>query len=132
MSKYELIYGPKRAHQLCADDIYTRLGSYEGSDGKHYEVYHTFNQICPSCKNTLYESVHHQCCFKNCGVWNYLGICLAYFELCLCYGKPTDPFWVRKEDINHGKCINFDKKLEHHFCNKCNYDFYTIEGFLFR
>jgi len=127
MSKYELIYGPKRAHVLYPDDTYTKLGTYQGSDGHYFEVYPKFNQICPSCNNTLYESVHHQCCFKNCGVWNYLGLTLSYFWVSLYYGKPPSTFWVRKEDINHR--LNIDKKLEHHFCNKCNYDFYTIEGF---
>ena len=133
MSKYELIYGPKRAHKLYEDDIYTKLGNYRGSDGRRFEVYRRFKQICPSCNNTLYESVHHQCCFKNCGVWNYLLLDLPYPGYTLCYDKPTEPFWVRKEDINRGRCIDFfTRKLDHHFCNKCKYDFYTIEGFTFR
>ena len=129
MSKYELIYGPKRAHYLYKDDVYTKLGDYKGSDGNYYNVYHKFNQICPSCKNTLYESAHHQCCFKNCGVWNYLGFILSYLKITFHYDKPSDLFWVRKENLNHHDSMNIDKKLEHHFCNKCNYDFYTIEGF---
>ena len=89
------------------------------------DLYYKFVNKSPKRLNTLYESMHNQCCKKNCGVWNYLHVNIIFLEIVFWYEVPIDKHWVRKEDISIHKSEHYvNVKLKHHFCNKCNYDFY--------
>ena len=98
------------------------------------DLYYKFDNKSPKRLNTLYESMHNQCCKKNCGVWNYIQLYLGGGNITFDYDR-NNVYWscfVRKEDIicdSSKYQYQYIKpgKFKHHFCNKCNYNFYTIK-----
>ena len=66
------------------------------------DLYYKFVNKSPKRLNTLYESMHHQCCKKNCGVWNYLHVNIIFLEIVFWYEVPID----KHEKCSGGVCTN--------------------------